>query len=84
LPLAIELAAARCKLLTPQALLARLEGKTDDATFQALAGSSRDAPPRQRTLRDTIAWSYNLLSADEQRLFTRLAVFQGGRSLEAI
>jgi predicted ATPase/DNA-binding CsgD family transcriptional regulator len=84
LPLAIELAAARCKLLTPQALLARLEGKTDDAAFQALAGSSRDAPPRQRTLRDTIAWSYNLLSADEQRLFTRLAVFQGGCSLEAI
>lgn len=84
LPLAIELAAARCKLLTPQALLARLEGKTDDAAFQALAGSSRDAPPRQRTLRDTIAWSYNLLSADEQQLFARLAVFQGGRSLAAI
>ncbi len=84
LPLAIELAAARCKLLTPQALLARLEGEADDAAFQALAGSSRDAPPRQRTLRDTIAWSYNLLSADEQRLFTRLAVFQGGRSLEAV
>jgi predicted ATPase/DNA-binding CsgD family transcriptional regulator len=84
LPLAIELAAARCKLLTPQALLARLEGKTDDAAFQALASSSRDAPPRQRTLRDTISWSYNLLSADEQRLFARLAVFQGGCSLEAI
>lgn len=84
LPLAIELAAARCKLLTPQALLARLEGKIDDAAFQALAGSSRDAPPRQRTLRDTIAWSYNLLSADEQQLFARLAVFQGGRSLAAI
>lgn len=84
LPLAIELAAARCKLLSPQALLARLEGPTDDAAFQALAGSSRDAPPRQRTLRDTIAWSYNLLTPDEQRLFARLAVFQGGRSLEAI
>ena len=84
LPLAIELAAARCKLLTPQALLARLEGTSDHAAFQALAGSSRDAPPRQRTLRDTMAWSYNLLRADEQRLFARLAVFQGGRSLEAI
>jgi predicted ATPase/DNA-binding CsgD family transcriptional regulator len=84
LPLAIELAAARCKLLTPQALLARLERTTDDAAFQALAGSSRDAPPRQRTLRDTIAWSYNLLSADEQQLFARLSVFQGSRSLEAI
>lgn len=84
LPLAIELAAARCKLLTPQALLARLEGAAADATFQMLAGSTRDAPARQRTLRDTIAWSYNLLRADEQRLFARLAVFQGGRSLEAI
>lgn len=84
LPLAIELAAARCKLLTPQALLARLEDAAGDAAFQVLAGSSRDAPPRQRTLRDTIAWSYNLLSADEQRLFARLAVFHGGRSLEAI
>jgi predicted ATPase/DNA-binding CsgD family transcriptional regulator len=84
LPLAIELAAARCKLLTPQALLARLEGKTDDSPFQALAGGTRDAPPRQRTLRDTMAWSYNLLDADEKTLFARLAVFQGGRSLEAI
>ena len=84
LPLAIELAAARCKLLSPQSLLARLEGMGDQAAFQLLAGNSRDAPPRQRTLWDTIAWSYNLLSADEQRLFARLAVFQGGRSLEAI
>jgi predicted ATPase/DNA-binding CsgD family transcriptional regulator len=84
LPLAIELAAARCKLLTPQALLARLEGKSDDSPFQALAGGTRDAPPRQRTLRDTMAWSYNLLDADEKTLFARLAVFQGGRSLEAI
>jgi predicted ATPase/DNA-binding CsgD family transcriptional regulator len=84
LPLAIELAAARCKLLTPQALLARLEEQTNHAVFQVLAGNLRDAPPRQRTLRDTIAWSYKLLSADEQRLFARLAIFQGGRSLEAI
>lgn len=84
LPLAIELAAARCKLLTPQSLLARLEGATDEAAFQVLAGNVRDVPPRQRTLWDTIAWSYNLLSVDEQRLFARLAVFQGGRSLEAI
>jgi predicted ATPase len=84
LPLAIELAAARCKLLTPQALLARLEGTADDAVFQVLAGNLRDAPLRQRTLRDTITWSYNLLGADEQRLFARLSVFQGGRSLEAI
>ncbi len=83
LPLAIELAAARCKLLTPQALLERL-GPSADSPFQALAGGSRDAPPRHRTLRDTIDWSYNLLSADEKTLLARLAVFRGGRSLEAI
>lgn len=84
LPLAIELAAARCKLLSPQALLTRLEGTADAAAFQTLAGNARDAPQRQRTLRDTLAWSYNLLRADEQRLFARLAVFRGGRSLDAI
>lgn len=84
LPLAIELAAARCKLLTPKALLARLQGAHDDSPLRALAGGSRDAPPRHRTLRDTMAWSYALLTEDEKTLFARLAVFQGGRSLEAI
>ncbi len=84
LPLAIELAAARCKLFTPQALLAQLGGARDGSPLRALAGGSRDGPPRQRTLRDSIAWSYHLLDADEQRLFARLAVFRGGRSLEAI
>jgi predicted ATPase/DNA-binding CsgD family transcriptional regulator len=84
LPLAIELAAARCKLLTPQALLERLEGTRDDSPFRALTGGSRDAPPRQRTLRDSIEWSYNLLDRDEKKLFARLAVFRGGRSLEAV
>lgn len=79
LPLAIELAAARCKLLTPQAILSRL-----DSRLSALTGGSRDAPARQQTLRDTIAWSYNLLDDDEKLLFARLAVFRGGRSLEAI
>jgi non-specific serine/threonine protein kinase len=79
LPLAIELAAARCKLLTPQALLERL-----DSRLNVLAGGLRDAPARQRTLRDTIEWSYNLLDEDEKTLFTRLAVFRGGRSLDAI
>ena len=84
LPLAIELAAARCKLLTPEALLMRLEGKPDGSPFAALAGGARDVPPRHRTLRDTVAWSYNLLREDEKTLFARLAVFRGGRSLEAI
>ncbi len=79
LPLAIELAAARSKLLTPQALLARLDNRLD-----ALTGSRRDLPLHQQTLRRTIDWSYNLLNDDEKRLFARLAVFRGGCSLEAI
>ena len=79
LPLAIELAAARCKLLSPQALLERLDSRLD-----TLAPAARDAPARQRTLRETIDWSYNLLDAAEKTLFARLAVFRGGRSLEAI
>ena len=78
LPLAIELAAARVKLLSPQALLERLEQR-----LPLLAGGSRDAPERQRTLRATIEWSHELLTPDEQRLFARLAVFRGGWTLEA-
>ncbi|EFH89134.1 LuxR C-terminal-related transcriptional regulator [Ktedonobacter racemifer] len=84
LPLAIELAAARCKLFTPQALLERLEGTREGSPLRLLAGGSRDAPPRQRTLRDSIEWSYNLLDEDEKHLLARLAVFRGGCSLEAI
>ena len=83
-PLAIELAAARCKLFTPHALLEQLEGTRDSSPFRALARGSRDGPPRQRTLRDSIAWSYQLLEAEEQRLFARLAVFRGGHSLDAL
>jgi predicted ATPase/class 3 adenylate cyclase/DNA-binding CsgD family transcriptional regulator len=79
LPLAIELAAARMKLLPPQALLARL-----DQRLAVLTGASRDLPARQQTLRNTIAWSYNLLDAAEQQLFRRLSVFIGGCSLQAI
>ena len=79
LPLAIELAAARIRLFTPQVLLARLTNR-----LQILTSGARSRPQRQQTLRNTILWSYDLLSADEQTLFKRLAVFSGVRSLEAI
>ena len=79
LPLAIELAAARIKLLPPQALLSRLAHR-----LQVLTSGARDAPVRQQTLRNTLAWSYDLLNASEQRLFRRLSVFAGGCTLEAV
>ncbi|HEX6555802.1 MAG TPA: LuxR C-terminal-related transcriptional regulator, partial [Ktedonobacteraceae bacterium] len=79
LPLAIELAAARIKLLPPQALLARLGQR-----LQLLTSSARDVPARQQTLRNTIQWSYDLLDAHEQQLFRRLSVFVRGCTLEAI
>ena len=79
LPLAIELAAARVRLLPPQALLTRLEHR-----LAVLTCKRRDVPARQQTLRDTIKWSYDLLDAAEQRLFRRLSVFVGGCTLEAI
>ena len=79
LPLAIELAATRIRLFSPQALLAQLGQRLDILTRGAL-----DAPARQRTLRDTIAWSYHLLDVSEQQLFRRIAVFVGGCTLEAI
>jgi predicted ATPase/DNA-binding CsgD family transcriptional regulator len=79
LPLAIELAAGRIKLLPPQALLARLEHR-----LQILTSGAQNMPARQQTLRNTIAWSYDLLDAEVQRLFRWLSVFVGGCTLEAI
>jgi predicted ATPase/transcriptional regulator with XRE-family HTH domain len=78
LPLAVELAAARIRLLPPVALLARL-----DPPLAALESGHRDLPERQRGLRRTVAWSYDLLAPDERALFDRLAVFSGGWSLGA-
>jgi len=79
LPLAIELAAARIKLLPPQALLERLGRR-----LALLTSGARDVPARQQTLRSTIQWSYDLLNAEEQQFFRRLAIFVGGCSLEAV
>jgi predicted ATPase len=78
LPLAIELTAARSKVLTPRAILARLDDRLD-----LLRTTARDAPRRHQALRESIGWSYELLTADEQALFCRLAVFVGGCSLDA-
>ncbi|HEU0336470.1 MAG TPA: adenylate/guanylate cyclase domain-containing protein [Gaiellaceae bacterium] len=78
LPLALELAAARLKALSTEDLVRRL-----DRRLPLLTGGPRDAPERQRTLRATIAWSYDLLEPDERRTFARLAVFAGGCTLDA-
>ena len=78
LPLALELAAARIKALSSQEILSRLEHR-----LPLLTGGARDLPERQRTLRATIDWSYELLGVDEQRLYACLAVFRGGCTLDA-
>jgi predicted ATPase len=77
LPLAIELAAARVKVLSPSSMLTRLASR-----LQLLTGGARDLPQRQQTLRAAIDWSYDLLDAAEQKLFRRLSVFAGGCTLE--
>ncbi|MGA9584149.1 MAG: tetratricopeptide repeat protein, partial [Terracidiphilus sp.] len=79
LPLAIELAAARIKLLSPSDMLSRLESR-----LRLLTGGARDLPTRQQTLRSTIDWSFGLLNAAEQTLFRRLSVFSGGCTLEGV
>lgn len=79
LPLAIELAAARIKLLSPSAMLARLESR-----LNLLTGGARDLPARQQTLRNTVDWSYGLLNPAEQTLLRRLSVFSGGCTLEGV
>jgi predicted ATPase/DNA-binding CsgD family transcriptional regulator len=78
LPLAIELAAARSKLLSPEMIQARLKSR-----LETLTSGARDLPTRLQTLRGTIDWSYELLEDEEKVLFTRLSVFQGGRTIEA-
>jgi predicted ATPase/DNA-binding winged helix-turn-helix (wHTH) protein len=79
LPLAIELAAARVKILSPGQILTRLENR-----LKLLTGGSKDRPARQQTMRGAIDWSFDLLSEDEKLLFCRLAVFSGGFSVEAM
>lgn len=82
LPLAIELAAARIKVLSPQALLARLIAASGQGTLDLLRQGARDLPPRHRALHATIDWSYVLLAPQEQKLFARLAVFVNGWTLD--
>ena len=79
LPLAIELAAARVKVLSPSSMLTRLASR-----LQLLTGGARDLPQRQQTLRAAIDWSYDLLNPAEQKLFRRLSVFVGGCTLEGV
>jgi predicted ATPase/transcriptional regulator with XRE-family HTH domain len=84
LPLALELAAARIRLLPLRTMLTRLEDGTSGASLRLLSRGARDLPQRQQTLRDAIAWSYALLTPGAQRLFRALGVFAGGCTLEAV
>lgn len=84
LPLAIELAAVRSKLYTPQAMLARLIGPGETNRLNLLTKGAQNLPERQQALRNTINWSYELLTPGQARLFARMAVFAGGSTLEAV
>jgi non-specific serine/threonine protein kinase len=84
LPLAIELAAARVRLLPPMALRDRLAGSRPSPRLRLLTDGAKDLPPRQQTLRSTIAWSHDLLTEGERRLFRRLAVFVGSFGIAAV
>ena len=83
LPLALELAAARVKLLSPQGISSRLSGEHGYTPMSLLTDGARDLPGRHKTLRDTIEWSYDLLDESEKKLFIRLSVFSGGYTLES-
>ncbi len=84
LPLAIELVAARVRLFSPRALLARLEERHGHEALRLFGDGARDLPERHRTLQAAIAWSYDLLNEEEQTLFVRIGVFVGGCTLPAI
>ena len=84
MPLAIELAAARLRVLSLADLAQRLDDRWPTQRWHLLAGGSRTVLPRQQTLRNTVAWSYGLLTAGEQTLFDRLSAFAGSFSLEAV
>jgi predicted ATPase/DNA-binding SARP family transcriptional activator len=84
LPLAIELAAARTRLLTPQVMLAQFDSRSGKFPFHLFVGGPKDAPARHRTLHNAISWSFDLLESNEQLLFRRMAVFAGGCTLEAV
>lgn len=84
LPLAIELAAARCKVISPEAILKRLKNGAGGVNIDLLSGGGRDLPDRHQALRQTMEWSYNLLTPQERLLFRRLGVFVGGNTLDVI
>ena len=84
LPLAVELAAARVRQFSPRALLEKLAGASAESPLHVLVNAPRDAPARHRTMRDTIAWSYALLSAPEQQLLRLLGIFVNGAEAEQI
>src|SRR4029078_6472310 len=84
LPLAIELAAARTRLLPPKMLLSPLQDEGRESRLKVVVGGERDSPARHQTLRSAIAWSYDLLDMPDRDLFRRMVVFVGGCSLSSV